>query len=58
MLLIKNLSFCCKVKVYCLLIKGFNEKSSYSYSVNGEKFTLQLKLEPKEKILIGGIVGL
>jgi hypothetical protein len=63
MLLITNLSFCCKVKVYCLLIKsesigGFNLKSSYSYSVNGKKFTLQLKLEPTGKILIGGIVGL
>ena len=27
----------------------FNLKSSYSYSVNDEKFILQLKLEPTEK---------
>jgi hypothetical protein len=31
-------------------------KSNYSYSVNDEKFILQLKLEPTKK-LIGGIVG-
>jgi hypothetical protein len=52
-----------KEKVYCLLIKskptgGFNLKSSYSYSINDEKFILQLKLEPTEKFLIRGIVGL
>jgi len=35
----------------------FNLKSSYSYSVNDEKFILQLKLEPTGKFLIGGIVG-
>jgi hypothetical protein len=50
-------------KKFCLLIKfeptrGFNLKSSYNYSVNVEKFTLQLKLKPTGKILIGGIVGL
>jgi hypothetical protein len=58
-------SFChvsaAKLKVYCLLIKseptgGFNLKSSYSYSMNDEKFILQLKLKPIKK-LIRGIVG-
>jgi hypothetical protein len=55
--------FRCKEKEYYLLIKsestgGFNLKSSYSCSVNDEKFILQLKLEPTEKNLIGGMVGL
>jgi hypothetical protein len=55
--------FRCKEKIYYLLIKseptgGFNLKSGYSYSVNDEKFILQLKLKPTEKNLIGGIVGL
>jgi hypothetical protein len=44
----------CKVKDYYLLIKseptgGFNLKSSYIYSMNGEKFILRLKLEPTGK---------
>jgi hypothetical protein len=46
--------FGCKVKDYCLLVKfksmgEFNLKSCYNYSVNDEKFTLQLKLEPTGK---------
>jgi hypothetical protein len=53
-----------KVKVDCLLTKseptrGFNLKSSYSYSMNDEKVILQLKLEPTGIFfLIGGIISL
>ena len=45
--------FRCKVKG----LLSSNLKSSYSYSVNDEKFILQLKLEPAGKFLIGEIVG-
>jgi len=45
--------FRCKVKG----LLSSNLKSSYSYSVNDEKFILLLKLKPTEKNLTGGIVG-